>query len=77
MGLALVCPRRFAGYLALATFAIPLTLSLLKGPATSLAAASANDAALYSELGIHTNPSLSALRVSWVVAFAMLVNPPR
>jgi branched-chain amino acid transport system permease protein len=77
IGLAFGLPAtRFAGpYLALATFAIPLSfIGLLKrfqgftggGIGKSLPL-------LHSELGIRTNPSLWLYSLAWIVALVMLV----
>jgi branched-chain amino acid transport system permease protein len=76
-GLAFGLPAtRFAGpYLALATFAIPLSfIGLLKRfPHFTGGTLGKQLPSLRSELGLHTNPSLWIYSVSWVVALLMFV----
>jgi branched-chain amino acid transport system permease protein len=67
---------RFAGpYLALATFAIPLSfIGLLKRfPHFTGGTNGKQLPPLRSELGLHTNPSVWIYWVSWVVALALFV----
>jgi branched-chain amino acid transport system permease protein len=75
-GLAFGLPAtRFAGpYLALATFAIPLSfIGLLKRfPHFTGGNVGKNLPQLHSEFGLHTNPSLWFYAVTWVVALIML-----
>jgi branched-chain amino acid transport system permease protein len=75
-GLAFGLPAtRFAGpYLALATFAIPLSfIGLLKRfPHFTGGNVGKNLPQLHSELGIHANPSVWFYALSWVVALVML-----
>jgi len=74
-GLAFGLPAtRFAGpYLALATFAIPLSfIGLLKRfPHFTGGTIGKQLPSLHSELGFHANPSVWIYWVSWVVALAM------
>jgi branched-chain amino acid transport system permease protein len=66
---------RFAGpYLALATFAIPLSfIGILKRfPHFTGGNVGKNLPQLHSELGLHVNPSLWFYAVCWVVALVML-----
>ena len=76
LGLAFGLPAtRFAGpYLALATFAIPLSfIGLLKRfPHFTGGDVGKNLPQLRSEFGLHSNPSLWFYVVSWVVALVML-----
>jgi branched-chain amino acid transport system permease protein len=65
---------RFAGpYLALATFAIPLSfIGLLKRfPHFTGGNVGKNLPQLHSEFGLHTNPSVWFYAVSWIVALIM------
>jgi branched-chain amino acid transport system permease protein len=75
-GLAFGLPAtRFAGpYLALATFAIPLSfIGLLKRfPHFTGGNVGKNLPQLHSELGIHANPSVWFYFVCWTVALVML-----
>ncbi len=75
-GLAFGLPAtRFAGpYLALATFAIPLSfIGLLKRfPHFTGGTIGKNLPQLHPELGIHTNPSIWFYAISWIVALVML-----
>jgi branched-chain amino acid transport system permease protein len=75
-GLAFGLPAtRFAGpYLALATFAIPLSfIGLLKRfPHFTGGTLGKQLPSVHSELGFKTNPSVWIYWVSWVVALAML-----
>ena len=75
-GLAFGLPAtRFAGpYLALATFAIPLSLiGLLKRfPHFTGGNVGKNLPQLHSEFGLHTNPSVWFYAVTWAVALIML-----
>jgi branched-chain amino acid transport system permease protein len=74
-GLAFGLPAtRFAGpYLALATFAIPLSfIGLLKRfPHFTGGNVGKNLPQLHSQLGLHTNPSVWFYIVTWVVALIM------
>ena len=76
-GLAFGLPAtRFAGpYLALATFAIPLSfIGLLKHfPHFTGGNVGKNLPQLHSEFGLHTNPSVWFYLVTWAVALIMLV----
>lgn len=76
-GLAFGLPAtRFAGpYLALATFAIPLSfIGLLKRfPHFTGGSLGKQLPSLHSELGIHSNSSVWIYWVAWVVALLMLV----
>jgi branched-chain amino acid transport system permease protein len=76
-GLAFGLPAtRFAGpYLALATFAIPLSfIGLLKRfPHFTGGTLGKQLPSLHSQLGIHANPSVWIYWVSWIVALAMFV----
>lgn len=76
-GLAFGLPAtRFAGpYLALATFAIPLSfIGLLKRfPHFTGGTLGKQLPAAQSQFGIHTNPSVWIYWVSWVVALAMFL----
>ena len=76
VGLAFGLPAtRFAGpYLALATFAIPLSfIGLLKRfPHFTGGNVGKNLPQLHSELGVHTNPSVWFYIVCWIVALVML-----
>jgi branched-chain amino acid transport system permease protein len=75
-GLAFGLPAtRFAGpYLALATFAIPLSfIGILKRfPHFTGGNVGKNLPQLHSELGIHANPSVWFYFVCWIVALVML-----
>jgi branched-chain amino acid transport system permease protein len=75
-GIAFGLPAtRFAGpYLALATFAIPLSfIGLLKRfPHFTGGNVGKNLPQLHSQLGIHTNPSIWFYGVCWTVALVML-----
>jgi branched-chain amino acid transport system permease protein len=74
-GLAFGLPAtRFAGpYLALATFAIPLSfIGLLKRfPHFTGGNVGKNLPQLHSEFGLHTNPSVWFYAISWIVALIM------
>jgi branched-chain amino acid transport system permease protein len=75
-GLAFGLPAtRFAGpYLALATFAIPLSfIGLLKRfPHFTGGTIGKQLPSLHSELGLHTNPNVWIYWISWVAALTML-----
>jgi branched-chain amino acid transport system permease protein len=75
-GLAFGLPAtRFAGpYLALATFAVPLSfIGLLKRfPHFTGGTLGKQLPSVHSQFGIHTNPSVWIYWVSWIVALAML-----
>jgi branched-chain amino acid transport system permease protein len=75
-GLAFGLPAtRFAGpYLALATFAIPLSfIGVLKRfPHFTGGNVGKNLPQLHSELGVHANPSVWFYFVAWIVALVML-----
>ncbi|MBA3842932.1 MAG: branched-chain amino acid ABC transporter permease [Actinobacteria bacterium] len=75
-GLAFGLPAtRFAGpYLALATFAIPLSfIGLLKRfPHFTGGGIGKNLPQLHSELGLHMNPSVWFYAVCWMIALVML-----
>ena len=77
VGLAFGLPAtRFAGpYLALATFAIPLSfIGLLKRfPHFTGGSVGKGLPQPRSEFGLHTNPSVWLYGVSWTIAIAMLV----
>lgn len=77
VGLAFGLPAtRFAGpYLALATFAIPLSfIGVLKRYSHFTGGTTGkNLPLLHSELGLETNPSLWLYVVSWTVALALFV----
>ena len=77
VGLAFGIPAtRFAGpYLALATFAVPLSfIGLVKRfPHFTGGSIGRSLPLLKSELGLHTNPSLWLYILSWTVALSMFV----